>query len=332
MCKHVGIAHLIVNLLNSINLHLDFFAAFSKYLSLNLRSFMEYLLPVSKRDIEIANITIQSILRNNTNSKIIVLTKTENTNLFINPNTTILDEDKIIDGLSFDSIRVYLKSLFDSTERTGWYFQQFLKMAYSLISEGDYIIWDSDTFMLKNISFVVNNQQILYYKNVIEHESYKRTFNSLLPDVTFIKDRSFVNEIMYVDKSVMIDIISSIESRFSKPFYQAILDNICSSDYFAGFSEYATYSNYVMHFRSNYRTVRAKHFREGTRIFGEVPILQDLKCISKQYNTISFEKWHKKIEVNSRLRKWLICFLGLKLFSFILFRFYGIFNTYHHKK
>ena len=63
---------------------------------------------------------------------------------------TFYDEDKIFPELSFTSVKDVINQRNLNTCRTGWYFQQFLKMAYALIcEEPNYLIWDADTIPLK---------------------------------------------------------------------------------------------------------------------------------------------------------------------------------------
>ena len=59
-----------------------------------------------------------------------------------------------------------LKELFyeigiENLNRTGWYEQQFLKMAYSRICNNEfYLIWDSDTFPIKPVNMFENSNPI----------------------------------------------------------------------------------------------------------------------------------------------------------------------------
>ena len=51
--------------------------------------------------------------------------------------------------------------------RSGWYFQQFLKM-YACYIDGisdNYLIWDVDIVLLKKLPFFTKNGKYFFYKN-----------------------------------------------------------------------------------------------------------------------------------------------------------------------
>lgn len=68
----------------------------------------------------------------------------------------ILDEDHLLDGLTFETIHSIIKSQGREHTNTGWFFQQFLKMGFALSNycRNDYYLsWDADTIPLQKISF-----------------------------------------------------------------------------------------------------------------------------------------------------------------------------------
>ena len=68
-------------------------------------------------------------------------------------NIIFLDEDSVVDDLSYSSVTNIIGEINkEAVERTGWYLQQFLKMAYAYVCEEDYyLVWDSDTIPLHKI-------------------------------------------------------------------------------------------------------------------------------------------------------------------------------------
>ncbi len=65
-----------------------------------------------------------------------------------------MDEDKIFQNLTYQKVKRMMKSICGDGGRAGWYFQQFLKMAWSLYTDSDaYIVWDIDTIPLHKIAF-----------------------------------------------------------------------------------------------------------------------------------------------------------------------------------
>ena len=76
-------------------------------------------------------------------------------------NITFIDENKLFKGLDIQRIKKILIDKTKSDQRAGWYFQQFLKMSYSIICEDEYyLVWDSDTLPLKKIEFFNKNNNL----------------------------------------------------------------------------------------------------------------------------------------------------------------------------
>ena len=74
----------------------------------------------------------------------------------------LIDENTMVAGLSFSEVFGYLKKKgCDSVNKVGWYFQQFLKLAFALTSycKGYYLTWDSDTLQ-SFISFRTGNHSL----------------------------------------------------------------------------------------------------------------------------------------------------------------------------
>lgn len=155
---------------------------------------MDYLILVAKKDLEIAKITIKSILTQDNEARIIVVTNECVLDNFIGPRITALDEDKFIKNLTLKTVRDIMTNLANQSERTGWYFQQFIKMAYSLIAERDYVVWESDTVMLKKIKFFEAGKNVLYFIDVMEHLPYLATMKRVLPNIQIIYNHSFICE------------------------------------------------------------------------------------------------------------------------------------------
>jgi hypothetical protein len=90
------------------------------------------------------------------------------------------DEDSLIENLTLSKIRNIMKNITGTSERSGWYFQQFLKMAYAYKCQcGHYLIWDSDTIPLNKIIFWDNNGKCLFTMKTEYHIPYFKTIKKL---------------------------------------------------------------------------------------------------------------------------------------------------------
>lgn len=251
------------------------------------------------------------ILTNIQPNKIYILTKKEtikDLNILNSSNITIIDEDKVLNGLTFEKIRSLLEKNNIVQTRTGWFFQQFLKFAWALHQDADeyYVTWDSDTFPLRPISFFNDNKPIFIQKEEY-NPAYFETIEKLLHIKKSLPD-SFIAETMVFKTSIVKEIITKIESNEEingSTFYEKILNAIIfSQNPYKGYSEFETYGTYVSNFYPDlYSFRKSSGFRNGAKYYGLTPSDKDLYRASLKYDIISFERWNTQIKTFINLQK-----------------------------
>lgn len=101
-----------------------------------------------KKNIKGFHLTIQQIKKflNNSRIKIIANKELKNEIEKIDSKLIFIDEDHLVKDLTLENIKRQLTELIGIDKRSGWYFQQFLKMGYSLSENCSeyYLICDSD--------------------------------------------------------------------------------------------------------------------------------------------------------------------------------------------
>jgi hypothetical protein len=217
-----------------------------------------------------------------------------------------VDEDTLYDGMTFNTIKNIIEEIYPSAIRkTGWYFQQFLKIAYALISESNaYLVWDGDTIPLKRLEFI-NSESGRYYFNLIKTrarfvQAYFNTLGKLFyPPLKRVIKESFISEHMIIDVKIMKEMISSIETNKNlcgDTFFERILRIIDRNSLgIGGFSEFETYGTYVYTKypeKVEFRDLRT--MRHGKVYFGDSPKIEDLEWARADYDTISFEGFESK--------------------------------------
>lgn len=222
-------------------------------------------------------------------------------------NITFIDENKLFKGLDIQRIKKILIDKTKSDQRAGWYFQQFLKMSYSIICEDEYyLVWDSDTLPLKKIEFFnKNNNPYFSYKSFEKNDlayfnTIKKLFNFKL-EINSEK-KSYVVEHMLFNSKIMKELISSIENNSilnGDSFYEKILNSISTKDInLSGFSEFETYVAFT---RKNYPDLyEFRHWnnlRCGKVFVGSNPNKKVLDWISKEFITISLERYDKEWKI-----------------------------------
>jgi hypothetical protein len=101
----------------------------------------------------------------------------------INDKIELIKESHILDYIDFEEIRVEYNLVdSDSKNRSKWYYQQALKIAYPLINHNgnhNFIMIDADTIILKKINFFKNHKSKLYGSLLESHSEYYETLSAI---------------------------------------------------------------------------------------------------------------------------------------------------------
>lgn len=254
----------------------------------------DLILIAAERDLGVTAKYIDYYINNLSPQKIVIITKKNQRTkeLFQNKNVEILDENEICEGLSYKAIKDI------NGEIVGGYFHQFLKMAYAYRCRHEYyLIFDGDTVPLNPIPFLQKDKVVFYKKG----EYYAPYFNMIdkLFNGRFCReaDFSFIAECMLIKKDIMIELIGKIEENDKlegESFYKKILaatrKNGLDGCYF---SEYETYGNYVWrYYRGTCVVGKNRTLREAMKFFSGIPERYVLDYLSRDFDTVSFEKKH----------------------------------------
>lgn len=204
----------------------------------------------------------------------------------------LINEDEMYENLTLKNIK---KLLSFNKNRAGWYFQQFLKMAYHNISKNDYyLVWDSDTIPLNNFSFFnpANNKPFFTMK-----KEYNKPYFNTLKIILGLKKKiltSFISEHMIINRYIMEEMINKIEmNKYLKgnTFFEKIIISINPNNIRkSGFSEFETYGTYVyQYYRKEYeyrnlRTCRSGYYYIGFNFRKEIS-----NWVSRSFDIVSFE-------------------------------------------
>lgn len=221
-----------------------------------------------------------------------------------------VDESTVYPELNFNTIQDIIEKITGERKRSGWYLQQFLKMAWAYKCDDPcYVTIDADTFILNPVSFVSDDNKYQLTPKTEYHQPYFDTINKLFDDrVRRKKNCSFIAENMIFDCEIMKKMLDEIEANEKLPghvFFEKILYAINPNDMLqSGFSEFETYGNYVF---SKYpekamlRPLRTQ--REALVILGGHPTKEQLNWAARDYDVISVETANYPENVLTRLTK-----------------------------
>ncbi len=263
---------------------------------------MEYdiIIPVAKRDLGFLPRVLEYVRRYLVDAVDIYIIANESCGErlkkkeFVRYGVTFLNEDAIIDNLSYERIRELLLER-DVHIRTGWYLQQFLKIAFakSPYAKKYYLSWDSDTLPLSKICFF-NEGKPLFTKKKEFNDAYFNTIKKLL-GLEKIVDYSFIAEHMLFDRDTMNELIERIEeSKVNGEDWIEKILNACENLEKPCFSEFETYGTYVMtYYPGKYETQVLNTFRSAGLIKGRCVDDRTLSRLAFDLDIASFELFDK---------------------------------------
>jgi hypothetical protein len=132
----------------------------------------------------------------------------------------------------------------NGVDRSGWLFQQFIKLYADTISSSKYIlVLDADTIFIKPIQFIIGNKKRIDF-SAEYHLPYFDTYEKL----TWFKHSypvSFICHNMLFEPYKLRSLRLRVEKINKCTFIDAILNFIDSKE-LSFFSEYETYANFVL--------------------------------------------------------------------------------------
>jgi hypothetical protein len=205
------------------------------------------------------NYTIPSLLKNAVGLQTIYVVCAESAWKELGlPNVRFINEKSY--RFSFQEVKEYLAN----TSRAGWYYQQLLKLyAHQVISDlhENYVIWDSDTILLKPTAFFHNDYGEIRALLAISPEynpPYMEHMRRLLPSLERISGRwGGVTHHQPWMKTIMKNLFIDVEHRHSTPFWKAYLNQVEKKHYGgAGCADYEVVMAYALRFYGELCSIR----------------------------------------------------------------------------
>ncbi|MDE6382904.1 MAG: hypothetical protein K2K79_00975 [Paramuribaculum sp.] len=131
----------------------------------------------------------------------------------------------------------------DGQDRSGWMYQQLLKLAGTIGSSPHFLVIDADHILLRPHTFVDQQGRTVMYRSSEYHRPYYGAMQRLL-GIAREEPLSYVAHKMMFDRRRLAQMRADIESRSGKKWYQAIIDQLDLAGP-SPFSEYETYGHYL---------------------------------------------------------------------------------------
>ncbi len=205
---------------------------------------------------------------------------------------TILINDKIF-PFNIEMIKKINNNLDD--DRLNWYLQQLIKLyAVFIISDilDNILIVDADTFFIKPVNFIDNDNKILLNYCSEYFEDYFIHIKKLDSDIYKVdKDKSGITHHMMFNRDILIALFDKIETKHNKPLWEIMISLIDKEYKRTGFSEYELYFNYCLLFHQDKIKLRKLYFNEiFNNQYSHIPL--------NEFHYISNHKWLNKEYTN----------------------------------
>jgi len=172
-------------------------------------------------------------------------------------------------------------------ERSGWLYQQLLKLAGDRVSGSEhYLVIDADTILLRPHAFTAGGKPVFYSRSWTQPE-YRKCYRRLLGKPLGASG-SFVAHYMLFSKSRLAELKRAITAHTGLVWHQAILTKIDRTKMFA-FSEFEAYGHYL-HSRTGGKIVRRPALNK--ELSGHPSRLTPAKWkeLARRYRSVSFHK------------------------------------------
>lgn len=259
------------------------------------------IVPVIYRDYSFLKKTLKYVHRNLCPQKIFIITdirfKRFLPDIVLGDDScVVVDENELIDGLTINHVKDLFGNLGRDKMQVGWYYQQFIKMAFALSRYCDtdyYLSWDSDTIPLRKIDFFSENGKPYFTMKSEYHKPYFVAIERLL-GITKTNNRSYIAENMLFNKEIMVELINRIQSNdlikgdfwYEKIIYALEPETVSPM----GFSEFETYGNYCFNYHPfDYEERMLPSFRGGGLIQGRFVTERILEQLGFDQAIASFE-------------------------------------------
>lgn len=276
---------------------------------------IDVVIPVAEKDVETAVKNFHHFFKNLPVKNIVIVGNKAVGNKMMTvtqeyDKVAYVDENTVCPGMNFQTIKKIITNRAPKASRkTGWYFQQFIKMAYAYLCEDEnYLVWDSDTIPLHKLDFITEDGKLLYNIKNSRYQAYFNTIDTLFPEnlKTLPDDGSFITEHMIFNVEIMKGLIEKIEKNATisgERFYEKILNAIDAESLpLSGFSEFETYGTFMLnYYPDKYRYRKLKYLRSGRVFFGDEITEEELDWAAESYDTISFEHFESEWKIVSWL-------------------------------
>ena len=248
---------------------------------------IDIVIPIIDKDLDVLPLTLEGLRKNcnNTIDNIYLVAPSHSKIIeFANQNNLVfVDENKVL-GYSVKDVD-YIDRF--GTNKSGWIFQQLLKLSGNVGHNRYYVTLDADHVLLKPHTFVTDKGESVFYVSKEYYYPYYVTQKALIGYFPF-QHFSYIAHKMVFDKEQIRKIHQLLENGKENTWDQVIIETLKKMP-IGSFSEFELYGN-LYPFENKIRILwRQKELSKSSNVYS-------LKDLTKQYDrflSITFPDYRK---------------------------------------
>lgn len=205
---------------------------------------------------------------------------------FCKEHNAIYVNEKDVLGISPKDISLIIKDEKGNImDRSGWLFQQLLKLSAKIGTCNNYLSIDADHILIAPHTFISNDNLPVFYMSSECHDAYYRNIKELI-GLSKLSSLSYVAHKMIFNKTNLKELHKYIEENTRKNWIEAIIDSYDRKEG-AGFSEFELYGNFV-------HNKILRPWKQHALTYKSLDTYGSLKKkYCKKYNSITFSAYNK---------------------------------------
>lgn len=202
---------------------------------------IDVIIPIVKKDLPTLPLCIEGVRRcvkNKVSHIYIVAPSIQEIKDYCDTNDLIYVDENSVVGITSKDINLVI----NGNNRSGWIFQQLLKLSGTIGTEDYYLTVDADHVLIKEHVFLTDKRETVYYMSKERHQCYYDNMRKLCN----VKNHawfSYVDHKMLFSKKRIEELHSYIEKKSGRKWIDAILNSLDRNETSA-FSEFELYGNF----------------------------------------------------------------------------------------
>ena len=257
---------------------------------------IDVVIPVIEKDLDTLPLCIEGIrrcIRNNVDKIYIISPKIETIiRVAEQYKLHFIDENSVL-GYSPRDFKVITRS---GKNRSGWIFQQLLKLSGKIGNNRFFIVIDSDHILINPHTFISEEGKHVFYQSKEYYYPYYENIKRLTGEYPY-QHLSYIAHKMVFDKEKLTHLRNTIKQKNTAlgDSWDKIIINSLNTNYDSSFSEFELYGHFIPASEKIRLPWKQKELQKGDKL----PNYEELvKEYANQYLSVTFPDYRKETKVD----------------------------------